>query len=103
MSVYSTEPIRFDKLRTYPLASRPSKISARDFARPHRRGGSFAQFFHSLPRILAAEDLRAIVAAIARARARRRAILWGIGGHVIKVGLAPVLIDLIRRGLISGS
>ncbi len=102
MSIYSTQPIRFDDLRTYPLAKRSSKVNVRDFARPHRRGGNFAQFFDSLPRILAATDLRAIVAAIVRARARRRAILWGIGGHVIKVGLAPVMIDLLRRGYISG-
>jgi hypothetical protein len=102
MTIYSTQPIRLDRLRTYPLASRPSKVSVRDFAQPHRRGGSFSQFFDSLPRILAAEDLRAIAAAIVRARSRHRAILWGIGGHVIKVGLAPVLIDLLRRGFISG-
>ena len=102
MSVYSIQPIGFERLRTYPLASRPSKVAVREFAQPHRRGGSFARFFDSLPHILAAEDLRAIVAAVVRARAQRRAILWGIGGHVIKVGLAPVLNDLLRGGFVSG-
>ncbi len=101
-SLYSTEPLGFEGLRTYPLASRPSKVSVRQFARPHRRGASVAQFLGSLPRILAAEDLRAVVDAIRRARTRRKAILWGIGGHVVKVGLAPVLIDLMRRGYVTG-
>ena len=102
MSVYRTPPIRFDRLRTYPLASRPSKVNVRDFARPHRRGSGFLKFLESLPHFLAANDLRAITANILRARAKRRAILWGIGGHVIKVGLAPLMIDLLNRGFISG-
>lgn len=102
MSIYSTQPISFDKLRTYPLASRPSKVHVRQFARPHRRGTSFRKFFDSLPRILGAEDLRNVAAAIQRARTQRRAILWGIGGHVIKVGLGPILNDLLARGYISG-
>ena len=102
MSIYDIGPISLEKLRTYPLARRASKVNVRQFARAHRRGSSFAQFLDTLPRILAANDFRAIVEAIARARARRKAILWGLGGHVIKVGLAPVLIDLIRRGYASG-
>jgi hypothetical protein len=101
-STYEIDPLCFDKLRTYPLASRPSKVHVRQFAKPHRRGSRFSEFLDSLPRILAADDLRAVAAAILRARARRKAILWGMGGHVIKVGLAPVLIDLMRRGFVSG-
>ena len=102
MCIYDIGPLSLEKIRTYPLAGRPSKVSVRHFARPHRRGASLAQFLDSLPRILAAEDLRAVAAAIMRARARRKAVLWGLGGHVIKVGLAPVLIDLIRRGYVTG-
>ncbi len=103
MSIYEIAPLRFDGIRTYSLARRRSKVSVRDFARPIRRGASAREFLDSLPRILAAEDLRAVAAAIRKARARRRAILWGIGGHVIKVGLGPILIDLIRRGFVSGT
>jgi hypothetical protein len=55
-----------------------------------------------LPRILAAESFRAVIAALESARARKRAILWGLGGHVIKTGLAPVLIDLMQRGFATG-
>jgi hypothetical protein len=102
MSVYQIEPLRFEGMRTYPLAKRRSKVSVREFARPLRRGASMREFFDSLPRILAAEDLRAVASAIRRAHGRRKAILWGIGGHVIKVGLGPILIDLIGRGFVSG-
>lgn len=101
-STYRVAPLGLDRIRTYALAKRKSKVAARDFARPHRRGASLGAFLDSLPRILAAEDLRAVVRAIVRARARRKAVLWGIGGHVIKVGLAPLLIDLVRRGYVSG-
>lgn len=101
-SSYAIQPLAFHGLRTYPLASRPSKVHVGDFAKPHRQGASFSEFFDSLPRILAAEDLRAVARAIIEARARSSAILWGMGGHVIKVGLGPILIDLIRRGLVGG-
>ncbi len=102
MSIYDIAPLSLEKIRTYPLARRKSKVTVRQFARAHRRGASLAQFLDSLPRVLAAEDFRAVVAAILRARTRRKAILWGLGAHVIKVGLGPVLTDLIRRGFVSG-
>jgi hypothetical protein len=102
MSVYSSRPITLTNLRTYPLASRKSKVSVRDFAKPTANGSSLTKFLDSLPDVLAAADLRALLAAMHRARKERRTILWGIGGHVIKVGLGPVLIDLMRRGFISG-
>jgi hypothetical protein len=102
MSVYGIRPLSLEKIRTYPLATRPSKANWKQFARPHRRGDSLARFLDSLPRILAGEDLRRIVNAVIRARARKRVALWGIGGHVIKVGLGPILIDLLQRGFISG-
>jgi hypothetical protein len=102
MSIYPNEPLSFQKLRTYPLANRPNKVNFRQFARPHKAGGSFADFLESLPRILAAEDLRKIRDAILNSRRARKTILWGIGGHVIKVGLGPLLIDLMNRGFVGG-
>jgi hypothetical protein len=102
ISRYTVQPQSFAGLKTFPLASRASKVSVRDFAKPLLLGARFTDFLDALPRILAAEDLRHLARAIGRARARRRAILWGMGGHVIKVGLAPVLIDLLERGFISG-
>jgi hypothetical protein len=95
-------PLPLDAVRTYPLASRRSKVSAVDFARPHRRGGSLASFLSGLPRILAGSTLRELGDAIVRARAKRRPIVWGLGAHVIKVGLSPILIDLMERGFVTG-
>src|ERR1700747_807750 len=102
MSVYSAQPLTLAGVRTYPLALRKSKVSTRDFAKPAALRPSLTRFLDSLPRILAAEDLRMLLSAIHAARRRRAAILWGIGGHVIKVGLGPVLIDLMRGGFVSG-
>jgi hypothetical protein len=102
MSIYSIHPITLGAVRTYPLASRKSKVSFRDFAKPPAANKSFTKFLDSLPNILAAENLRQLLRAIHAARRQRKAILWGLGGHVIKVGLGPVLIDLMKRGFISG-
>jgi hypothetical protein len=96
------KPLDLSGVRTYPLARRKSKVAADQTARPHRRGASFAAFWESLPRSLAAEALRALIADILRARARGKPILWGIGAHVIKVGLTPILIDLMKRDLVTG-
>lgn len=101
MSIYSTAPLTLGNVRTYPLASRKSKVNVRDFAKPSA-AKSLVGFLDSLPNFLAAGDLRQLVAAIQRARTGKKTILWGIGGHVIKVGLGPILIDLIKRGFISG-
>ncbi len=94
-------PLSLDGVRTYPLASRASKVSRRDFARPHRRGARLASFLDGLPRILAGETLRAVRDEVLRARARRRPVIWGLGAHVVKVGLSPVVIDLMERGLVT--
>jgi hypothetical protein len=102
LSIYDEEPLSLARIRTHPLANRRGKISVKEFASPPRRGSGMRGWLECLPRILAAEDFRAVVNAIAAARRRRRPVLWGIGGHVIKVGLAPVLIDLARRGYVAG-
>ncbi len=88
-------------VRTYPLSSRHSKARAEDFARPVQRGGSFGTLFDSLPAILGGADLRRVVRAIVDARQRGAGVMWGIGAHVIKTGVSPVLIDLMERGYVS--
>ena len=98
MTKYLTQPIDLSGLKTVPLQARGGKVRVADFASPYRKGAGVAAFLDSLPRILAAESLRSVVAAIAAARSQGRAIVWGLGGHVIKCGLAPVLIDLMQRG-----
>lgn len=88
-------------VRTYPLASRASKTRMEDFARPVKPGSSFKSWFDSLPAILGAGDLRRAVDAVVDARARDGGVIWGLGAHVIKTGVSPVLIDLMRRGFVS--
>ena len=98
MSKYPVGPIDLSGLKTVPLQARGGKVCVDDFAAVYRKGAGLAGWLDSLPRILAGESLRAVVASLAAARARGRAIIWGLGGHVIKCGLAPVLIDLMQRG-----
>ncbi len=100
----SPRPPRIDrsKILTVPARKRPSKVRTKDEATPHRAGASFRSFLDGLPAILGAADLRAAIAAIETARAGGKTILWGFGAHVIKVGLAPVVVDLMRRGYVSG-
>jgi len=102
MSIYSIQPITLGGVRTYPLSSRKSKVNVRQFASPVASKASLVKFLDSLPEILAAQDLRDLLSSIHRAKKQKKAILWGTGGHVIKVGLGPLLIDLMRRGFVSG-
>ena len=88
-------------VRTYPLSSRHSKARAEDFARPVERGASFADWFDSLPAMLGAKDVHRVVQAIVHAHTKGAGIIWGIGAHVIKTGVSPVLIDLMHRGYVS--
>ncbi|MEE8246542.1 MAG: hypothetical protein V3S87_04690 [Alphaproteobacteria bacterium] len=89
-------------MRTSSARRRRSKVRLDDEATPHRRGASFAHFLESLPGVLGAADLRTAIDATARAHQRGKTILWGLGAHVVKVGLAPVLVDLLERRLASG-
>src|SRR4029077_13608775 len=97
MSKYARQPLDLSGLHTIPIQARGGKVRIADFAEPYQGGGVTA-WLNSLPHILAADSLRAVVEAIADARAHKKMILWGLGGHVIKCGLAPILIDLMSRG-----
>jgi hypothetical protein len=88
-------------VRTVPLAIRQNKVSARDFAQPPGADRSFRAFLDALPDVLVARDFRAVVRAIADAARRSRGVVVMLGGHVVKTGLAPVLIDLMRRGIVT--
>ncbi|MFL6285336.1 MAG: hypothetical protein ACJ74Q_19540 [Pyrinomonadaceae bacterium] len=102
MSIYEDiQPLGLEGVNTYPLAERPSKVSTEDFARPFRESATLKEFLSSLPNILAVQSIREIAASIRRARAAGKPIVWGIGGHVVKVGLAPLIIDLMSRGFVS--
>jgi hypothetical protein len=88
-------------VRTYPLGSRKSKASVEAFARPYEAGSGVGGLMRSLPQFLAASDFTQVVNAITRARERHAAIIWGMGAHVLKTGLSPILIDLMERGYVS--
>src|SRR5688500_19971384 len=94
---FEYEEFDLSGIRTYPLASRTSKVHVDDFARPVTAGGSFAEWIASLPTTLGARDLRRAVSAIVDAKRRDGGIIWGVGAHVIKTGVSPVLIDLMER------
>lgn len=95
------QPIDASRLRTTSLEERPSKVAQADTARPTAAGVPFREWFESLPNILAGASLRELVDRTAEAIRRGRPVLLGMGGHVIKVGLAPVLCELVREGLVS--
>ena len=95
------EPFDLSGVKTYPLASRKSKAKASEFAKPYRKGSGLAAWIDSLPSILGASDFKAVVEAIRVAQRSDRGILWGLGAHVLKTGLSPVLIDLMERGYVS--
>ena len=102
MSKYREQPLDFSGLQTIPIQARGGKVNTGHFARPFEKGSGVAGLLNSLPHLLAAESFQSVIAALEAARAGKRAILWGLGGHVIKCGLAPVLVDLMRRGYATG-
>jgi hypothetical protein len=103
MSQYddSLRPLDLKDVKTYPLASRQSKVSLDSFALPLTEDLSIHEFLTGLPDVLAVQTLRQLAGRIRKARDLGKPIIWGIGGHVIKTGLAPILIDLMKRGFVS--
>jgi hypothetical protein len=95
------EPIDLSNIKTYELASRPSKVNIESFASPINSEDSLSEFLGKLPNILAVKSLREVAERIRIAKSLGKPIIWGIGGHVIKTGLAPILIDLLKRGFVS--
>ena len=95
------EEFDLSDVRTYPLDSRRSKAKIEDFARPVTPRATFKEWYDSLPAILGARDVRRVVDAMITARRRGAGIIWGIGAHVVKTGVSPVLIELMRRGYVS--
>jgi len=98
MSGYRIQPVELAGLSTVSLSARGGKVRQADFARVYRPGSGIAGLLDSLPHILAGDSVRAVVSAVREARAAGKPVVWGMGGHVVKCGMAPVLIDLMRRG-----
>jgi hypothetical protein len=95
------KPIDLSGVTTYSLTDRESMVSTADFARPWRKGSSYGDFLTKLPDILAGKQLKSVISAIVSAYQAERTVIFGMGAHVIKVGLNPVVIDLMERGVIT--
>jgi deoxyhypusine synthase len=94
-------PIDLSEIKACSLSDRHSRVSTGDFAKTCQKGVSFKDFLNGLPHILAGNGLRSVITAMAEAAANKKTIILGIGAHVIKVGLSPVVIDLMERGIIT--
>ncbi|MBW2435442.1 MAG: deoxyhypusine synthase family protein, partial [Deltaproteobacteria bacterium] len=94
------KPLDLGQVKTYSLAQRSSKVNTVDFAKIWQKDGTFKDFVNGLPDILAAADLKTVIRALATAARTDKTIIVGMGAHVIKVGLNPVVIDLMERGII---
>ncbi len=95
------EPISFKGLETYSLHDRPSKVGVEDLGKAMSPGLTVREFLDSLPSQLAAKDLKEVAARWAQAVKEGKKVIFSMGAHVIKVGLGPLLIDLMDRGLVS--
>ncbi len=89
------------RVTTYPIATRKFKVRVEDFAEPPSSEDSFKRFWDGLPRILAADSIKRVAAAVHRARRLGKPVVVAFGAHVLKTGLSPILIDLVRRGFVT--
>ncbi len=94
-------PVSLNKIKTYSLLKRKSKVNIASVANPHKKGKRFGEFLDSLPDILAAKDFKEVANAIIKARKNNRPVVLGMGAHPIKVGLSPIIIDLIEKNIIT--
>ena len=94
-------PLDFSRVQTYPLSQRKSKVATSVLGKPWQAGGTLHDFLHQLPGTLAAADFREVVARIVTAVRAQRPVILGMGAHPLKVGLSPLIIDLLERGIIS--
>jgi len=95
------KPISLKSVKTYSIKERKSKVSLSAFAVPPAKADMFKTFIDKLPDILAVNDLKAVVKAIVRSRKNNRPVILGLGAHPIKVGLSPIIIDLMQKGVIT--
>lgn len=95
------EPIDLSEVKTYPLSKRKSKVSTAAFAKTWQKGSNFNDFLDRLPDILAGNQLKAVISSTVRAFQEDKTIIFAMGAHVIKVGLNPIVIDLMERGIIT--
>ncbi|MDP3790627.1 MAG: hypothetical protein Q8R38_01100 [Candidatus Omnitrophota bacterium] len=92
--------VDLSKIRTIRLDTRKCKVSVKDFAHLVKKGSSFKDFYNSLPAILAANNFKTVVDDIIAAHKKKKMVIFMMGAHVIKCGLSPLVIDLMKRGVV---
>jgi len=95
------KPIDISKAKTYKIEKRKTKVELDDLAKTLNKNASFKDFFKSLPNILAVKDLRDVAKAVVAAKKKGKPVIFGLGAHVIKCGLSPLIIELMKQGFIS--
>jgi len=94
-------PFDLSKVKTRPIASRKTLVAVKHFGSAAAPGASVKDFLASLPDVLGARDLRALAGHVAKAHKGGHGVAFAVGGHVVKTGCSPVVIDLVRRGIIT--
>ena len=96
------KPLSLKNVKTYPLKKRTNKVSIQNFATPWEAGGNLGVWLEKLPDILASRDLRALVDRLTTAAREHKTVILAMGAHTIKIGLSPIILDLMERGILSG-
>lgn len=94
-------PVDISQVKTYSVQDRPTRVNLLEFAKPCLPDFNLREFLDTLPHILKANDLRAIVDVIVNAYRTNKPVILGIGGHVIKTGLAPLIITLMEKNVVT--
>ena len=98
---HTFKPIDLSRVKTYSISKRTSKVLTSDFASTWKKGGQFSDFINTLPNILAGSHIRSVIDAVVFAFENKKTVVFGMGAHVIKSGLSPIVIDLMERGIVT--
>ncbi|UCE35027.1 MAG: hypothetical protein JSV40_03725 [Deltaproteobacteria bacterium] len=96
------KPLSLKDVKTYPLKKRTNKVSIKDFGAPWTEGGNLRVWFEKLPGILAVRELRALVDRVTKAAKEHKTVILAMGAHTIKIGLSPIILDLMEREILTG-
>jgi hypothetical protein len=96
------KPMSLESVRTYPLSRRPSKVTIKDLGGPWQPGRPMAEWIETLPSVLAARALKEVVGHLVRSVLSRKTVILAMGAHPVKVGLSPIIVEWMEKGILSG-
>jgi hypothetical protein len=96
------KPMSLESVRTYPLSRRPSKVSIKDLGRPWQPGRPMVEWLETLPSVLAAGSLKDVVGHLVRSVMSRKTVILAMGAHPVKVGLSPIIVEWMEKGILTG-